>query len=96
MSFFDSLTICLVKSVVLTVLCRDNLKCGSLNSYIARSTILLRQIFYATSSNWCHDRVFMLRQHLCFGSCCNTVLVLSEFLSRPTKFVAIEFCRHLT
>ena len=23
-------------------------------------------------------------------------LVLSEFLSRPRKFVAIEFCRHLT
>ena len=71
--FFGSLTICLAKSVVLTVLCRDNLMCGSLNSYVATSTILLRQSFYAASSNWCRDPVFMSRQHFYFGSCCNTV-----------------------
>ena len=39
-SFFGSLTICLAKSVVLTILCCDNLMCGSLNSYVATSTIL--------------------------------------------------------
>ena len=72
-SFFGSLTICLAKSAVLTVLCRDNLMCGSLNSYVATSTILLRQSFCVVSSNWCHDPVFMLQQHLCFGSCCNNV-----------------------
>ena len=41
--------------------------------YVATSTILLRQSFYAASSNWCHDPIFMSRQHLCFGSCCNIV-----------------------
>ena len=72
-SFFGSLTICLAKSVALTVLCRDNLMCGSLNSYVATSTILLRQSFYAASSNLCRDPVFMSRQHFCFGSCYNIV-----------------------
>ena len=58
-SFFGSLTICLAKSVVLTFLCRDNLMCGSLNSYVATLTILSRQSFRAASSNWCRDPVFM-------------------------------------
>ena len=47
--------------------------CGSLNSYVATSTILLQQSFYAASSNWCRDPVFMSLQHFYFGSCCNTV-----------------------
>ena len=41
-SFFGSLTICLAKSIVLNVLCRDNPMCGSSNSYVATSIILLR------------------------------------------------------
>ena len=72
-SFFGSSTICRSNSIVLTVLCYDNLMCGSLNSYVATSTILLRQSFYAASSNWCRDPFFMSQQHFCFGSCCNTV-----------------------
>ena len=44
-SFFGSLTICLAKSVVLTVLCRDNIMCGSLNSSIAMSTIFVATEF---------------------------------------------------
>ena len=40
-SFFGSLTICLAKFVVLIILCRDNLMCGSLKSYVATLTILL-------------------------------------------------------
>ena len=61
------------KSVVLTVLCRDNIMCGSLNSYVETLIILLRQSFYAASSNWCRDQVFMSRQHFCFGFCYNIV-----------------------
>ena len=73
-SFFGSLTICLAKSAVLTVLCCDNLMCGSMNSYVATSTIFLsRQSYCAASSNWCRDQFFMTRQHFCFGSCCNNV-----------------------
>ena len=72
-SFFGSLIICLAKSVVLTVLCRDNFMCGSFNSYVATSTILLRPSFFEASSNWCREPVFISRQHFCFGSCCNIV-----------------------
>ena len=72
-SFFGPFTICLAKSVVLIVPCHDNLICGSLNSYVATSTILLRQSFCAASSNWCREPVFMPCQHFCFGSCCNNV-----------------------
>ena len=58
-SFFGSLTICLARFVVLSVLCRNNLMCGYWNSYVAISTIVSRQCFYASSSNWCHDPTFM-------------------------------------
>ena len=72
-SFFGSLTICLAKFVFLIILCHDNLMCGSLNSYVATSTILSLRSFCATSSNWCRNLVFMSRQHFCFGSYCNNV-----------------------
>ena len=39
-SFFGSLTICLARSVFLSVLCRDNLMCGYWNSYVATSTVV--------------------------------------------------------
>ena len=52
--------------------CRDNLMCGSLNSYVATLKNFLRQSFYAASSNLCRDPVFMSQQHFCFCSCCNT------------------------
>ena len=71
--FFGSLTICLAKFVVLTILCRDNLMCSSLNSYVATSKILSQQNFCAPSSNWRCDPFFMSRQHFYVGSCCNKV-----------------------
>ena len=89
-SFFGSLIICLAKSVVVTVLCCDNLMCGSFNSYVTTSTILLRQSFYAASSNLCRDSISVL------VLVATQFLVLLEFLSRPRKFVSIEFCLHLT
>ena len=95
-SFFGSLTICLARSVVLSVLCRDNLMCGYWNSYVATSTIVSRQCFYAASSNWCRDQVFMSRQHVCLVLVVTMFLVLSAFLLRLGKSVATESCRHLT
>ena len=89
-SFFVSLTIYLAKSVVLPVPCRNNLMCGSLNSYVATSTILLQQSFYAASLNCCRNRVFMSRQHFCFGSCCNIVFCIIRIS------IVTEFCQHLT
>ena len=38
----------------------------------------------------CHDKISVL------VLVATLFLVLSEFLSRPRKFVATEFCRHLT
>ena len=58
-SFFCYLTICLARSVVLFILCSDNLMCGYWNSYVATSKIVSRQCFYAASSNWCRDLVFL-------------------------------------
>ena len=74
-SFFGSLTICLAKFVGLKVLCRDNLMCGSLNSYVATSTIFLRQSFCAASSNLCCVSISVL------VLVATMFLVLSEFLS---------------
>ena len=95
-SFFGSLTICLARSFVLFVLCRDNLMCGYWNSYVVTSTIVSRQRFCAVSSNWCRDQVFMSRQHVCLVLVATMFLVLPAFLLRLGKSVAIEFCRHLT
>ena len=81
-SFFGSLTICLARSIVLSVLCRDNLMCGYWNSYVATTTIVSRQCFCAASSNWCSDLVFMSRQHFYL------VLVQRCFL------YCHHFCRH--
>ena len=80
-SFFGSLTTCLARSVVLSVLCRDNLMCGYWNSYVATLTIVSRQCFCAASSNWCHELVFMSQQHLCLVLVKTMFLVLLEFLS---------------
>ena len=60
-SFFGSLTICLTRSVVLSILCRDNLMCDYWNSYVVTLTIVSRQCFCAASSNWCRDLVFISR-----------------------------------
>ena len=65
-SFFGSLTICPARSVVLSILCRDNLMCVYWNSYVATLTIVLRHCFCAASSNLCHDPVFMSRQYFCW------------------------------
>ena len=62
--------------------------CDSLNSYVATSTILLRQSFYAASSNWCRDPIFMSRQHFCFGSCYNIVSCIVR-----TSIATQKFCR---
>ena len=69
--------------------------CGDWNSYVVTSTIVSRQCFCAGSSNWCHDLVFMSRQHVCLVLVAIMFLVLSAFLLRPGKFVATESCRHL-
>ena len=79
--FFVSLTICLARSIVLSVLCRDNLMCGDWNSNVATLTIVSRQCFCAASSNWCHDPVFMSRQHVCLVLIATMFLLLSSFLS---------------
>ena len=39
------------RSVVLSILCRDNLMCDYWNSYVATLTIVSRHCFYAASSN---------------------------------------------
>ena len=70
--------------------------CGYWNSYVATSTIVSRQCFYAASSNWCRDQVLMLRQHVCLVLVATMFLVLSAFLLRPEKSVATESCRHLS
>ena len=56
--------------------------CGSLSSSVAKSTILLQQSFYAASSNWCRDPIFMSRQLFYFGSCCNNVsCIVRDFVA---------------
>ena len=64
--FFGSLTICPVRSVILSILCCDNLMCVYWNNYVATSTIVSRHCFYAASSNLCQDSISV-------GSCCNNV-----------------------
>ena len=73
-SFFGSLTICPVRSIVLSILCRDNLMCVYWNSYVATLTIVLQHCLCVASSNLCHDPVFMSQQdflylaHLCVAT----------------------------
>ena len=87
-SFFGSLTICLAKSVVLTVLCRGDLMCGSLNSYVATLTNFVATEFLCSFFKLVSRPVFMSRQLFCFGSCCNNVSytvripVVTDFLCR--------------
>ena len=80
-SFFSSLTIFFARYDVLSVLCRDNLMCGYWNSYVATSTIVSRQYFCVASLNWCHDPIFMSRQHVCLVLVATMFLVLSTFMS---------------
>ena len=70
-SFFGSLKICLSRSVILSILCCDNLMCGYWNSYVATSTIVSRQCFCLASSNWCRYIIFYVAIACLFGSCCN-------------------------
>ena len=77
-SFFGSLTICPARSVVLSILCRDNLMYVYWNSYVATLTIVLLHCFCAASSNLCCHPVFMLRKHFCW------------FLSQP----CFLYCQH--
>ena len=72
-SFFGSLKICLAKPIILTVICRNNLMCGSLNSYVTTSTIFVVIKFLCSFFKLVSLPVFMSRQHFCFGSCCNNV-----------------------
>ena len=88
-SFFGSLIICLVRSVVLSVLCRDNLMCGYWNSYIATSTIVSRQCFCAAFSNWCLDPVCYVATTCLFGSCCNFILILRHSLLMVSMFAVV-------
>ena len=65
-SFFGFLTFCPARSVVLSILCCDNLMCVYWRNYVATLTIVLRHYFCAASSNLCHDSISV-------GSCCNNV-----------------------
>ena len=103
-SFFDSLTICLAKSVVLTFLCRDNLMCGSLNSYVAIDNfccdnILFFSIFIMLRQSFlCCDRSFFDSLTICLAKS-----VVLTFLCRDNlmcgslnSYVAIDnFCRDI-
>ena len=72
-SFFGSLTLCLANSVILTILCRNNLMCGSWNSYVATSTIALRQCFLCSFFKLVLRSGFYVATAFLFGSCCNDV-----------------------
>ena len=61
----------LTKSVFLSILCRENLMCGSLNSYVATSKIFIVIEFLSSFFKLVSRSVFMSRQHFCFCSCCN-------------------------
>ena len=50
----------LAKFVVLVVLCRNSLLCGSCNSYVTTLKSFSQQRFCAASSNWCHDLEFSI------------------------------------
>ena len=69
-SFLGSLTNCLARSVVLSILCRDNLMCDYWNSYVATLTIVSRPSFYVATA-------FLL------VLVATMFLILSAFLSRP-------------
>ena len=70
--------------------------CGALNSYVATSTIFVVIEFLFSFFKLVSRPVFVSRQHFCLVIVATLFLVLSEFLSRPRKSVATEFCRHLT
>ena len=55
-----------IYSVVLSILCRDNLMCVYWNSYVAISTIVSQHCSCAASSNLCRDSISI-------GSYCNNV-----------------------
>ena len=65
-SFFGSLTLCPVRSVVQSILCCDNLMCVYWNSYVATLTIMLRHCFCSASLILCRNPVFMSRQYFCW------------------------------
>ena len=46
-----------------------------------------RQYFYAASSNWCHDPIFMKQKHVCLDFVTTMFLALLTFLSLSGKFV---------
>ena len=62
-SFFGSLTNFPVRSIVLSILCRNDLMCVYWNSYVATLTIMLRYCFCTASSNLCCSLVSMLQQY---------------------------------
>ena len=82
-SFFGSLTLCSARSIILSILCHNNIMCVCWNSYVTTLTIVLRHCFYIDSSNLCRDLV-LCRDSISFGSCCNNVLCIVSI------FVAIK------
>ena len=72
-SFFGSLIIYLARPSVQSVLCRDNLMCGSWNSYVATSTIVSRQCFLCSFFKLVSQPSFYVATAFLFGSCCNDV-----------------------
>ena len=63
--------------------------CCDTNNCVA--TLFLHSFF-----KLCSDPIFMSRHHFCWYFVATMFLVLSTFLSRPGKSVAIESCLHLT
>ena len=94
--FFGYLKICLARSVVLSILCHDNLMCVYWNSYVATLTIVLPHYLCAAFSNLCRNPVYYVATVFLLVLGATIFLVLSSFLSRPGKFVMTESCLHLT
>ena len=71
-SFFGSLTICLERYVVLSALCRDNVKCGYWNIYCDIDSCVVI-VFLCSFFKLVSRPSFYVATACLFSSCCNNV-----------------------
>ena len=92
-SLFGSLTLYPTRSVVISILWHDILMCVYWNNYVAtcNATLFLCSFFKIVS--WLN---FYITTAFLLVLIATMSLILSAFLSRPGKSIAIESCLHLT
>ena len=94
-SFFGSLTICLARFVVLSILCSDNLMCDTgivmlRHQKLCRNSVSMQLLQIDVAIQ------FLCRESISVGSCCNNVSCIVNIPIATRKFRRDRVLYHLT